>query len=117
MSRLFEKFDREMDSLFQNEPLFDLAEWMRNKKTVPSFTREFDTVVNNIATKITVHFDKYGYPIGSEFSSEKYQSEEEKLMKKLDNELQQAIKEKVFLKAHNLHLEIENLKKKLHSSK
>lgn len=117
MSRLFEKFDRELDSFFQNEGFFDVLDLYEKKGKFPSFTRDFDTVVNNIATKITVYFDKDGYPIQTTFHSEKHESEEEKLIKKLDNELQLAIKESNFLKAHKLHLEIDTLKKKLDSSK
>lgn len=117
MSRLFEKFNNEMDFFLQNEPLFNIEEWIKKKTTTPFFTREFETVVNNIATTISVHFDKDGYPIEAQFHSEKYESEEEKLIKKLENELQLAIEKKIFLKAHKLHLEIETLKKKSDSSK
>lgn len=117
MSKLFEKFDRELDSFFQNEGFFDVLDLYEKKGKFPSFTRDFDTVVNNIATKITVYFDKDGYPIQTTFHSEKYKSEEEKELQRLENELQLAIKEKVFLKAHNLNLEIIALKKKLDSSK
>ena len=113
MSKLFEKFDKELDSFFQNEGFFDVLDLYEKKGKFPSFTRDFDTVVNNIATKITVYFDKNGYPIQTTFHSEKYKSEEEKQLQRLDHELQLAIRNYDFVEAQRLHLEMQSLREKI----
>ncbi len=106
---------REFEKVFgkANEFLSD----MLGTDRMEAETEEFEIVKGNYRTTLVIKFNKSGYPISSYYRSKYEPSELEAKLNTLKAELSEALRNKNYLKCHEINEKIESIKNQQKTNK